>query len=382
MRKALGFAFAILALFGCTDYSEDIKRINDGYKAALAEARTLSEVPEERLQLIQTMPSYLAARAIRDSLLQLGPRIRYYNDSLAAVDSANYAYLSLLRVSSLYERTDTTLAVYAYLEATPWLAALDPDVRTAEARRYAETVADAVDETLSPNMASLAYAAFVRAEALALEAGDAELVALVDRSRGEVVRRIVAMPDSVRLAFAPAPGSSSAPFSPGLVAFIAFIALGTGAGGVHLWRRRHPADQRTSREEHEASHGFVPYDVRYAGLTAAERCLEALWVLSFSYSEVTEEVLAIVQANCRGLDSQRALFMAAGLMVGGLDYDPLKAAGLVRQRLLRYAKRHNIAYHPGVLLPRDRAEMREWLERQFGVQRPRQVLQAQEPSFA
>lgn len=304
-----------------------------------------------------------------DSLLATNLRPHLFNDSLARRDSSAIAFLYLSKLSYEYYHThDTVAAALTYFDAQPWLRVASPETRADEARRFAETIGDALVASSSPNMARLAYTAFQEAEQYAWQISNFTLSALVDSSRLALKAQLEGMPDSVRLAFAPLPAPASSPLPAVLVAFVAFIALGTGARGLQVWiRKRQPAHARRVQ-----SSRFVPYDERYSQLKTAERCLEALWVLCYSHGEIPDEVFRIVRERCRNDDSQRALFMAAGLIVLGLDYDPLKAAGVVRQRLLRYVHSHQMAYHPGVILPRDREEARQWLQRHYGIERPAQ----------
>lgn len=350
----------------------------------------LDAVQKEVFRLVRAghTDSTAAALALTEKTLAQQPSVRTWNDSLAYADSLDIAYLHRVRVAMLYDNVqeaapgmpDTVRAALAFIEAIPWTNVWRPRGKVQFWAKYSEVASEAMVIAQSTNMANLAYQGFQQAELLALtyeDVHDEGFLELVGDTRNDFLHTIQAMPDSVRLAFAPSSNSSSAPLPIGLIAFIGFIALGTGAGGVHLWAKRrqsHASQDATDAD----THSFVPYDVRYADWGSAERCLEALWVLSFAYNEVPEEALQIVTDKCRSLDHQRALFMAAGLMVSGLDYDPLKAAGLVRQRLLRYAKRNKIAFHPGVLLPRDRAEMRQWLDHLFGTKRPVQVLGSRE----
>lgn len=364
MRHYLSLVVVAIASFGCSDHSQDIQRIEQGFIEAVQEARSQATTSEERLRLIYKKPSFLASVQIRDSLLSLGPRIRYYNDSLARVDSSHYAYLLLLRVSERYDLGDTTAAVFAYLETMPWLKGLSYEA--AEIRRFAETVGSAVDGTLSPNMARLAHDAFMRALQLAREQGDKQLMKAAMTSFADVNERLMDMPDSVRLAFAPSPAPSTpAPWSFAAVALV--LGFIVGGSSWHLYRKKGHAKepQQLTSEALEQPTGAT-HDV-----------LDALWIVCNDTSSIPKAVEVTVRTTCRKPTSQRGMFMYAGLMagLGGEDADPLKVANTVRSRLLRFFKRQQWEMMPGVQLPRDRDEWYTWFNAMgMATQKPSEQL--------
>ncbi len=175
-----------LICLGCASgYDGEREAVSQQLRAAWQATGQLSEDPYERIGLVYVTEEYQQAASRRDSILAKPPSIRWYNDSLAHYDSLAYAYMLGSRVSALYYSGDTTEAVFAYLEALPWLHAHSTVIQIDEARRFAEMAGDAVREMRSPNMARLTYEAFEHAEEIALREGDTNLAMLVDSSRGD-----------------------------------------------------------------------------------------------------------------------------------------------------------------------------------------------------
>lgn len=295
---------------------------------------------------MRSLPSYASAMHMVDSLLAQPPRVRSWNDSLAREDSLALASLHLKRVQDLYYGGDTTAAVFAYLGGSQWFVALKDEYETDQARRFAETAADALKESLSPNMASLAHDAFLRAIELANKEGDVELLRLAHNSFLEVSERVIEMPDSVRLAFAPSKApASSLPWGGILALAIGFIV---SAGGLRVYKQLKDKPRSTSLT--------LP-----VGTT--EAVFEALWLITHEPQAIPKQVQTIVHDLCRKPTNQRATFMMAGLMALASDpeqADPLKVANAVRSRLLRHFKKQELAFGPGVVLPREQDEWREW----------------------
>lgn len=292
-----------------------------------------------------------------DSALALSLETRFPWRSLAYEDSLNLALLHWIRIDHLYYRNDTTRAVSEYLKALPWLSVLHDSLQIVEMQRYAETVGDALDETLSPNVAGLAYEAFARAEHLAITSGDVTLFHVVDSSRAAVAHRILTMSDSVRAAFGPTVPQPPLSIPTGLIAFIAFITLSGAAGGGlwwHIRNKRQPPAPST-----------LPIQ-----LSNAELALEAIWQICYSPQHIPDEAVTTVNKECRDMDSQRAIFMLAGLLILGHDHNPSKAAATIRQRLLRHFTKNDCGLQPDVLLPRTREEFKTWFAKHYNKQRP------------
>lgn len=361
----IAYALA-LCVIGCAESYEQAEAIIlDHMREAREKVRAQSDDPEERMRLVFHEPSYQRAIAHVDSILNLPPKIRYYSDSLARADSLSLAMLHRIRIGHSYYYEDTTQAVFGYLQASPWLAALSTEGEITEMRRYAETVGDALEETLSVNIARLAYEAFARAEHLAITSGDTTLFHLVDSSRAVVAHRILTMPDSVRAAFGPTAPRPPRSVPTGLIAFLAFITLSGAAGGGLWWH---------VRNKHQPP-APSPLPIQ---LSNAELALEAIWQICYSPQHLPDEAVATVGKECRDMDSQRAIFMLAGLMILGHDHNPSKAAATIRQRLLRHFTKNDCGLQTDVLLPRTRDEFKTWFAEHYNKQRP-SVYIAQHP---
>lgn len=351
----------VLLLSSCADgYEDDWQASRADMTAAFEESKRLSDDPDERMQIIREIPAFQRAVARRDSILARGPELRYFNDSLARIDSGYYALFLLGRVSNLYYYHDTTQAVFAYMEALPWLKSASLEAQAEQARRFAETVGDAIDETWSPQMAALAYQAFSRAEYLALTRSDRTLYDLVDSSRTHVVERLFDMPDSVRIAFAPsASRPSNASWHLAAVTAALIFVFGFISYGIYIWRKKDPP----------------PASSAPPGSTLA--ILDALWAICNDIEDVPVSIRSITTTLCRYPDNQRAMFMMAGLMT--LAPEPTeetapKVANTVRSRLLRYFQKQGWTMSTDAVLPRDRAEWATWFQQQGMTRRPPSAL--------
>lgn len=198
-----------LALIGCAEgydgHREDLDAVHQDIWLSYQEAIQQSDDPAERTRLVYADVRFQDAAKRLDSLFQVGPRIRYYSDSLAQEDSIVFAGIVRRTLSAIYNQRDTTLAVFTYLEHQPWMQVLGIQSQADEARMHASVSGEALEITQSPNMARLSYQAFERAKRLALASEDPRLYNLADSSYRAVARQVMTMPDSVRAAFGPAP---------------------------------------------------------------------------------------------------------------------------------------------------------------------------------
>lgn len=196
----------LLFLSGCSKGYDDAAKQLQAHADALYDQALASGLKGNAfIAHMRTLPEYAEAMHLVDSLLIGEPNMRFWNASHAHKDSIGWARLHLTRVQDLYYFGDTTAAVFAYLDVLPWLTAFAPGPQADNIRRLAETIADAVDLTHSPNMARLSYQVFERAKRLALDYGDLQYIHLADSSYRVVARQVMTMPDSVRAAFGPAP---------------------------------------------------------------------------------------------------------------------------------------------------------------------------------
>lgn len=180
------------ALVGCYQDFYD-ETVEAGYLVIEGDTTNNPVTLEQGIQLI-------------DSLIATEPWPHPFNDSLARRDSSAIGYLYLTKVShEYYHKKDTVAAALAYFDALPWLPASRPRPKADVTRRFAETLADAMFHTHSTNSATMVYQAFERAKQLALAYGDPYYVNLADSSYKAVARQVLTMPDSVRIAFGPAP---------------------------------------------------------------------------------------------------------------------------------------------------------------------------------
>lgn len=225
-----GMALMACLLVGCaTGYEADVQRIQEAH-AVMRQHPRVAATYAEHLRVLYETPAARQSRAIRDSLLQLGPSIRYHSDSLARVDSAWWGWLLMGRVADLYYYRDTVMAVYAYLEAWPWTTSWSQAGRVEEQRRFAETLGDAINVTQSPYIAKMAYPAFERAKQMALAYGDSQYYRLADSSYRAVAGQVLTMPDSIRVAFGPPPDRPARVPWVLVTLAAAFIAIGVAGG--------------------------------------------------------------------------------------------------------------------------------------------------------
>lgn len=197
-----------ILLLGCKDgYGPTIDAANMAMFEAGQRAGQETSDRSERDALIKADPSFKAAVRTIDSLYALGPHVRSMRrDSIAHVDSLAWAKVILQTMRMKYHlRRDTIGAVFTYLQYYDYLDAVPMAGRVDEVRRYAGTVGSVLEQTLSPNMARIAYYAFERAKRLALDYGDPHYIHLADSSYRAVARQVMTMPDSVRAAFGPPP---------------------------------------------------------------------------------------------------------------------------------------------------------------------------------
>lgn len=322
-----------------------------------------------RLARTGVLDSVLAAGQMADSILKMNPRPRYWSDSLAREDSLDIAYLYRLRTSHLYHRRDTVEAALSFIETIPWSHVWSLKAQAQFWRFYANDVSEAVEITRNPNMAKLAYKAFMEAERIAAQHGDTAFYARVMETKGTAFANLAALPDSVRLAFAPSPAPSGpSPWSFMVVALV--LGFIVGGSTWRVYRKKEQQHHLTSKTVEQPTGST--YDV-----------LDALWIVCNDTSSIPKDIEVTVCTTCRKPTSQRGMFMYAGLMagLGGEDADPLKVANTVRSRLLRFFKRQQWEMMPGVQLPRDRDEWYTWFNaRGMATRKPSERLD-QENSY-
>lgn len=233
--------FLMVLLCGCaTGYQNEQLTIYADLRATYFEAKGLSDDSATRMRLMSETPLSRNALQRVDSILALGPSIRYYSTALAEQDSLTYSYLQRIRVSHLYYEVDTLAAVFAYYEALPWLPAGSRRGRANVMLEFAETLGDATYISQSPNLARQSYDAFLYAEQLALATKDTLLVRKVYTSMEKVATQLQALPNFVQHAFAPS--DLNKPEQKGLIASLVILSLvlASGAGASHQRRKAEP----------------------------------------------------------------------------------------------------------------------------------------------
>lgn len=232
-----GFALTVLLLSaqGCASgYEHEVKLIMSDQAAMQQKLHSMSDSKEERIRLHPTLPEFHSIVRRVDSLLLEGPSIRYWNDSLARLDSSHYAFLLGLRSSTLYYERDTVEAVFAMIEKIPWLGTHSPLGKAQFFRYFAEDAGQALVISQSPNMARLAYNAFEQAERFTKQyEDDPTFYEYVLETRCEFHRTLLTMPDSVRMAYGPLQQPTGRSLWLHAIV-VAFIVLGGGVGGFHL----------------------------------------------------------------------------------------------------------------------------------------------------
>lgn len=235
---SLVLTILLLSAQGCASgYEHEVKLIMSDQAAMRQKLHSMSGSREERIRLHPSLPEFHSIARRVDSLLLEGPSIRYWNDSLARLDSSHYAFLLGLRSSTLYYERDTVEAVFAMIEKIPWLGTHSPLGKAQFWRFLAEDAGQALMISQSPNMARLTYDAFVQAERFAKQyEDDPTFYPYVLETKREFQRNLLTMPDSVRLAYRPSHQPSGRSLRLHAI-IVAFIVLGGSVGGFHLWRR-------------------------------------------------------------------------------------------------------------------------------------------------
>lgn len=331
------------------------------------------QTPEDevfRLVKYQNADSTAKALSLIDSVLTLDPIPRYWSDSLAHQDSLAIVNLMDMRTSILYHTGEKTAAVHSFMETIPWTPAWPPRGQATFWKFYSHDMGEAITLTQSPNLARLAYKAYTHAEVVAYETGNLDFYKEVLGSRMALADSLALLPDSVRLAFAPAPPSSTNnPWTFAAVALVLGFIVGGGSWQFYRKQKR----QQAKTEGTQTPSG------------STEDILDALWMICNDINAVPDEVVTIVKQTCRKTTSQRAMFLQAGLIarVYDLEAPPLNVANTVRSRLLRYFKSRGWKMNPGVRLPRDREEWYLWFSQMEMVNRkPSIALQTDRTSSA